>query len=315
MAGPPPLDLILGLAFGAGALAFFSPCSVAMLPAYLAYFLGGATRPGEESPRALTVAANGGGPRWVAPASALSFVAAGTLLLFALVNSLRQNTLGFARSEVAFSLSGLVLFAVGIATLAYGLNKGVRFGEVREGLLRGLVIGAVTSLGIATVLGSLGLSVLGGASFIQAYLPGVVVATAVVIIALGSLMILGRSPSLIPAVRAPRGRGYLSFYTLGLGYALVSTGCNLPVFLLVVGLALQAAAASWVSAFLVLLAYTGGSSLVLILLTTYLAVAHRSTFPWLSRILPYAERVGGGVVVAMGAYILWYDYTFVLARP
>ncbi|MGH8112177.1 MAG: cytochrome c biogenesis CcdA family protein, partial [Rhodanobacteraceae bacterium] len=54
----PPL-LILGLALIGGAASFFSPCSIAITPAFLAYLTAG-TRPGEDRrvvPRALMLAA------------------------------------------------------------------------------------------------------------------------------------------------------------------------------------------------------------------------------------------------------------------
>lgn len=315
MADPIPLGAILGLSFGAGVLAFFSPCSIAMLPTYIAYQLGvkGRAR-GEELPLATPAAANGGGRQGVLPLAVLLFVAAGISLLVALINSLRENVIGFDRSQLALSAFGLGAFVAGIGVLASGLRRGVRMGDLQEGLLRGAALGAVTTAGLTTVFASLGLAIVGGASVIQTFLPEVVLATAVVIVAIGVLVALGRRPTLIPAIRAPLGRGYLSSYALGIGYALVSTGCNLPIFLLVVGLALQASVGSLWSGLATFLVYTAGNGLVLVLLTTYVAVAHRSALPWLRRALPYVERGSGLVMAAMGVYILWYDYANVL-RP
>ncbi len=315
MADVVPLWTLLGLAFGAGVLAFFSPCSIAMLPTYVAYQLGmrGTTRvPG--APLGTPAVANGGAPPGVLPAAVLLFVIAGVALLTALVNSLRENTLGFDPSQLALSLLGLATFVGGIGVLAYGIHKGAGLTDLREGLVRGVALGVVTTAGLTTVLALLGIAIVAGASAIQAFLPEVVVATAVVIVAIGVLVALGRRPTLIPGVRAPRGRGYFSSYSLGIGYALVSTGCNLPIFLLVVGLALQATVASPWSGLATFLVYTTGNALVLVLLMTYVAVAHRSAMPWLRRALPYIERGSGLVMAAMGLYILWYDYTNVL-RP
>jgi cytochrome c biogenesis protein CcdA len=309
MADPTSLDFLLALAFGAGILGFFSPCAVAMLPAYLAYFLGKrASPPGV--PLGREGAADGGGLPWAVAAAALALAAGGALLLTALVNSVRLGDASLAPSQAILSTSGLALFVVGIALFAYGHTRGQGFRPLWDGAVRGLRVGAITTGGLATVFALLGLLVLGGASAVQRYLPEVVLATAGAVVVLGILMLLGRSPSFIPALRAPGGRSYFSFYAFGMAYALVSTGCNLPVFLLVVGLSLQAATTAVGGTLLVFLAYTGGSALVMVLVSIYLAMAHRATVPWLGRLLPYLHRVSGAAVLAMGLYILWYDLTF-----
>ncbi len=308
-----PLELLLGLAFGAGVLGFFSPCSVAMLPAYISYHIGAGAREVATANGSPAGTAADGGPPWrVVPIVVGLMAASGILLLAAVVNSLVQGVVGVDPSQVPLVLSaaGLMATAFGMAVVAGRGGSG--FGQVRGGLSRGLAVGTLSTAGLTTVYGALGAAILAGSSLARSYLPEVAFGTAAAMVVLGLSAAVGRPLSMLPPLRAPRVRGSLFPYLLGVAYGLVSAGCNLPIFLLVAGIALQAAVSMPAAGLLIFLAYAGGNALVLVPLSAYVAVAHRTTLPRVRGLTPYLERGAGLAIVAMGLYILWYDLTFVL---
>jgi cytochrome c-type biogenesis protein len=104
------IDAPIAFAFAAGLVATVNPCGFAMLPAYLAYFLGAenpdeAAAPGGSLPRALLVGAT---------------VSAGLLVVFAAAGSLLSAGIRSFIDYVPWValLIGLGLVALGIAMLA-----------------------------------------------------------------------------------------------------------------------------------------------------------------------------------------------------
>ncbi len=296
--------VLLLAAFSAGLVTFFSPCATALLPAYLSYYLAGASgepHEGQERPSRLL----GGG---------LTGAILGVGLLVA---GLVDRVLSFgdrATVDTGLAVAGAFsLVAGGYVTweAARNLDPVARV-ALRARIARGLLVGGVASLGMTTIYLAIGLAFNLGLSRVPGALPWIAFGSALVIVALGVLLLLGRNPgSFVPKLRAPGGRGLTTFYLFGIGYALIASGCFLPVFALVVGAALAVGAGDAVQ---VMLAYAGGSALIFLMVSASAGAAESLVFHTLRAWRRHAYRVAGVVVIAMGAYVLWYDWTYLLSR-
>jgi cytochrome c biogenesis protein CcdA len=271
-------------AFAAGVLSFFAPCSVAMLPAYISYYL---RREGEEEPTRPDARA------------VLLLALALALLAGALVEYDQVNN-GFARLSalpVALLLGGLAC-AGGSAWLAQ-----------RGGMARPLLLGGLTALGILAVFALLGLPFVALAhalSFEQ--LSDLVLAMAALLVLLGLLGLAGKDLGFALPVRAPRRRTPLGFLLFGVAYGIVSMGCTLPLFLLgAVGPLLRSSDAA--TALLGALAYGMGMAGVMLITTFSLAVGRGLTQQRLRGAVPWMKRASNVVLVLAGSYIAWYDWT------
>ncbi len=297
--------VLLAAAFSAGVVTIFSPCASALLPAYLGYYLAsGAPDPGPDEDTRPSGLMIGG----------LSGAIAGVGLLVA---ALVDRILSFGDRgafDTGMALAGALLVAVG-GYLAWETARTldtVARTNLRARIMRGLLFGGVASLGIATVYMSIGLAFNLGLSRIPGVLPWIAFGSAVVVVALGALMLTGRNPaSFLPGLRAPKGRGLRAFYLFGIGYALIASGCFLPVFALVVGAALALGPGD---AAQVMVAYAAGSAVVLLMLSASAGAAEGLVFRALRTWRRHVYRVAGSVVIVAGAYVLWYDWTFLLSR-
>jgi cytochrome c biogenesis protein CcdA len=164
-------EILLPAAFLAGVVTFFSPCSIALLPAYISYYLG---RPAETG----AVPRVSDAPRKGLLRSILLAVAGGILLTFGFVRPFIE-VLG-----ANFEYGAVEFAAIGIGTAilvasAYRVGQrleGVPQAEVdtlRSGVLRGVGFGLTTTLGFFTVFVLVGILVILGAAAIATVLPQV----------------------------------------------------------------------------------------------------------------------------------------------
>ncbi len=222
--------VLLAVAFATGVATFFSPCSVALVPAYVAWFVG---------------------------------------------------------------LDGSEAEGAG----AGGVRAGVRFGVASAGgiLAVFLLFGALV-LGLRAVAGGTPAGV-GEAARTLA------VGVGVVLVVLGGLMLVDRSPSVSLPLRAPRERTVSGMVGFGAVFALGSLGCSLPLFLAV---SAQALSAGPVGGVLTFLAYGLGVAVLMLAVAVLLTVARERTEAWVREAVPRVRVASGVLLVAAGGYVLWY---------
>jgi cytochrome c biogenesis protein CcdA len=127
----------------------------------------------------------------------------------------------------------------------------------------------------------------------------------VLLIAMGLALLVGWEP----AFRGPhleRGgnsRAIRSMAVFGVSYAVASIGCSLPIFIGVMSTNFGQSVGHGLSYFL---AFALGFGLLITALTVALALAHQSIVRHLRRVLPYVNRIAGGLLVLTGTYIAWY---------
>ena len=305
-------EVLLPAAFLAGVVTFFSPCSVALLPAYISYYLG---RPGETE----VISRASEGSRKGLLRSIFIAVLGGVLLTYGFVRPFIE-VLG---ANFEYGLFEFVAIGVGTTILVVSAYRvGHYLDEIprdevdtlRSGVLRGVAFGLATTTGFFTLFVLVGILVILGATAITEVLPQVAFVMAAFLLIIGALMFTDVNVSFIPRVVAPRGRGFISFYAFGIGYAAISAGCLLPVFGAILVNVVTATATGDVALSLGILAsYGAGMGTLMVVFSTYVAVTKQASIQYLRRIMPAVKKISGVIVIAMAAFILWYDWTFFLA--
>lgn len=171
---------------------------------------------------------------------------------------------------------------------------------------RALGATAAMTLGVVVVFAGFGTLAVSVASTIQRYLPYATVAIGVVLLLLGLWMLAGRRvglPISAGARWAPTARiGSMVGY--GAGFALASLSCTVGPFLAVTAGAARAGSAR--DASLVYLAYAAGFALIVGALAVSVALASSALLDRMRRIVHYVNRIGGAILVVVGAYVAYY---------
>lgn len=285
------------VAFAAGILSFFAPCSVAMLPAFISYYLG---RPsGRRTDSGDEDGPEKGGKKNVVFAVLLAI--AGVVLFAVGFSEVIDVGAGLAQ----ISITQILLFTAGtLSIVAAGLMSSP--GRARQGGKLGLVV----ALGIFAVFLLIGLPFFGILQLIsfeaQVY---IVLAVAAVLILLGVAGLYGKDPlSFTMPFKAPQKRDTASFFAFGVFYGLVAMSCNLPLFL-VAALGPLVQDADPVTALLALGAYGAGMGLLMIALSVGVALSREAIQKKLTAAVPKVQFVGNILLILAGAYIIWYDLT------
>ncbi|MET8763188.1 cytochrome c biogenesis protein CcdA [Lentzea sp. NPDC004782] len=165
----------------------------------------------------------------------------------------------------------------------------------RDNTGRAVSSGLVMTAGFVTFFGLFGLVLTPIATTLKRYLPFVTVVIGLAMLAIGVLLLLGRELYLrLPKVQAAP-KSLWSMYGYGIAFAIASLSCTIGPFLVLVGASLE-------SGFIAFVAYALGMGLVV----TALAVAGSLLAPRIRKLLPHVGRIGGVVLVVMGAYVTYY---------
>lgn len=169
----------------------------------------------------------------------------------------------------------------------------------------GLIVGLVLSAGFMLVFGLAGIVLGAGMRAVVQIVPWLALAMGAAFVLLGAWLVAGRHVSMpMPGVELGGGSGYASLFLFGVGYAIGSLSCTLPVFLLVVGAAMTTG--SVVETVAVFLTYGLGMATILMLLCLGTAsfrevIAHR-----VRRARGHLERASGVLLLLGGGYVLYY---------
>jgi cytochrome c-type biogenesis protein len=180
--------------------------------------------------------------------------------------------------------------------------------DAQAGLSRALAVGLAVSVGFAATFAAIGLVVSHLTSSVYEWAPFVSVVIGVVLALLGVYLLTGRELKVaLPRLDAGgRTTGVTSMVGYGVSYAVVSLGCTLPLFLVQVAGTFRRE--SWLSGLAVFGAYGLGFTVMLIALTVAVALARRSLVAGLRRLLPFVQRISGGLLLLAGAYVAWYGW-------
>lgn len=169
----------------------------------------------------------------------------------------------------------------------------------------GVQLGGLAASGFFVLFLGIGFAVSQiGTRFLGPYLRWISIGIGITILVLGVLMILGKFPSLHPRLRARRTHTPMAFFTFGIGYGLASLGCTLPIFLSTLLASLASGGAG--GAFLVLIAYAAGMSLVMVSVTTALSVSEGAARTYIRKIVPLVQRASAGLMALAGGVVIYF---------
>lgn len=219
---------------------------------------------------------------------------------------MQTSTLGFALA------AGLVaaLNPCGFAMLPSYLTLVVLgSGEQRSrsvAAVRAVLATAAMAVGFLAVFAAFGLIIAPLASQVRRYLPIVTIVIGAGLVALGVWMLSGREITvLLPKPRrgAPTS-GLPSMFGYGLAYALASLSCTIGPFFAVTASTFRTG--SMLQGVLAYLAYATGMTIVVGILAGGIALAGPGVAGRARELLPYVNRIGGGLVLLVGLYIGYY---------
>jgi cytochrome c-type biogenesis protein len=199
-------------------------------------------------------------------------------------------------------------FAMLPAYLSYFLGMEDRSKDAQAGVMRALRVGLAVSVGFMVVFFAMGVLFSTFTQSIGEHLPWVTIIIGVGIAVLGVAMLRGFEPilSLPKLQKGTKGRELPSMFLFGVSYAVSSLACSIGLFTTVVATTFtRQSVAEGVIAFLV---YALGMALVLMVLTLAIALAKQGLVRSMRRVLPFVNRVAGGLLVVAGAYLVYYGW-------
>lgn len=176
---------------------------------------------------------------------------------------------------------------------------------------RAVQLALLATLGFLAVFGPVGVLLSIGGRWLVRFFPYSSLVMGGALLLLGVTLLVSRRRltfGLSERVRLRRSRSAFGVFLFGVGYAIASLGCTLPIFLVVVGSALSTAGA--LSGVVQLVNYAAGMGVVLAAVSVSAALAQGALVTRLRRLLPYVETAGGVFLVAAGVYLVYYWYTF-----
>jgi cytochrome c biogenesis protein CcdA len=201
-------------------------------------------------------------------------------------------------------------FAMLPAYLAYFLGVEGGDGDLRASVSRSLNVALSVSAGLLLVFAIAGLALHQLGAAVYDWAPWATIVVGAVLLVLGISMLFGYEPGIsLPKLdRGGRTRGAGSMFVFGLSYAVASLSCALPIFLsAVVGTFRREDAVSSAATFV---AFSTGTTLVLVALTVSLGMARRGLLARLRQVMPYVARISGALLVIAGIYLAhfgWYE--------
>jgi cytochrome c biogenesis protein CcdA len=171
---------------------------------------------------------------------------------------------------------------------------------------------AVMALGFVAVFGTFGLLAVSVASTVQRYLPYVTVLIGIVLVTLGVWLLVGRELRMLIPNPIARGTHWAptahlwSMLGYGVAYAIASLSCTIGPFLAVT--AAGSRGGNVLDGLWIYLAYAAGFALVVGALAIAVALASTALVDHIRRILPYINRISGGLLVVVGLYVSYYGF-------
>jgi cytochrome c biogenesis protein CcdA len=177
--------------------------------------------------------------------------------------------------------------------------------DARASVARALAVAIAVTVGFATSYALLGLVVSRLTDGVYDVAPWVSVLIGLALVSFGVALLAGYAPNLrTPHLdKGGRTRGFGSMVLFGVSYAVASLGCTLGLFLGVMSTNFGRGFASGVAYFS---AFAAGFFLVVASLTVAIALAEHSLVRTVRRVLPFVNRIAGGLLVLTGAYVAYY---------
>ncbi|MBU2008559.1 MAG: cytochrome c biogenesis CcdA family protein [Chloroflexi bacterium] len=222
-----------------------------------------------------------------------------------LLQTFVQNLpVGYAFGAGVLASVSVCGFPLLVAYVGYYLEGGERR------LLRALGLGLLATLGFAVLFSVAGIVLhYAGQSLTQAF-PWLGVVAGVGLIGVGIWHLRGKLLGFTSPLQLPKGRGPLAFFLFGLVYGVVSLGCSLPIFLVLVGWAFSSQGA--VGGLREFISYGLGMGSVIVVVSLASALAKEAIIRRLRSLLPWMRWITGLVLIVAGVYIVYQEVSYAL---
>jgi cytochrome c biogenesis protein CcdA len=186
-----------------------------------------------------------------------------------------------------------------------GVDQGGGSADARVNVSRALVVGASVAAGFGATFAVIGFVVSHLSTEAYRIAPWISVVIGAFLVLFG-LALLGGAQIVVRLPHLDKGGrtgSFGSMFLFGMSYAIASLGCTLPLLLSYLSTLFGRSLLSGAAYFL---AYVVGFAVVLTSLTVSLALARQGVVRGLRRVLPYVDRIAGGLLVIAGLYVVWY---------
>ena len=182
--------------------------------------------------------------------------------------------------------------------------------NIGRNIFRGLVVGLTLTVGFVLFFGTVGLltSTIVSQGAIQSRLSWATFVIGILMVPLGIAMLFGYEPKLlVPRLnKGGTSRQLPSIFLFGVSFAVVSLGCTAPLFFTTVVGSFESRNL-WEGT-LVFLAYAGGMSLIVMILTLATALGRNEIATSMRKVLPYVSKISGGFLVLAGGFLILYGW-------
>ena len=175
-------------------------------------------------------------------------------------------------------------------------------------VVRAVTGGLVCTLGLMTLYSVIGVLASGLGVVLSSVIPTVSLVAGLLMIAMGAATLLHVNLPFIQVGASPsRRQGLVGLYLFGLVYGVAGVGCSAPVFISVFFYALSGGVLNGVLTFLV---YGLGMGIPLIVTSVLVARAKDVMIGRISRATERLQRLSGFVLVAVGIYLIYYNFVY-----
>jgi cytochrome c biogenesis protein CcdA len=184
-------------------------------------------------------------------------------------------------------------------------------------LAKGALIGLLVTAAFIAVFGLVGLAISAIGIGVAKLLPWIAVSSGVLIMGIGVAKIFGKMlhmniPSPTGFIHISGGNtinkkksSFVSFFLFGIGYAIASLSCTLPIFLLVVFQGLSAGGIGEGS--IVFLAYALGMGGVMTVISFAINLSNQTFIRWLRKLTPKMNFITSILLIMAGSYLIYYN--------
>jgi cytochrome c-type biogenesis protein len=173
---------------------------------------------------------------------------------------------------------------------------------------RALLLAAMATLGFVVLFAAVGLVIGAGGRALAAVFPVGGLLVGLLLVAGGAWLCLTGQQVGVLAASGALGRLELgdtrSLFLFGVGYAVCSLSCTLPVFLVVAGTALASGGVAAAAVDFVGYALGMGAMLTLVILGA--AFFHAAVTRWTRALAPYVHRTAAAFLLGAGIFIVHY---------
>ena len=220
-------------------------------------------------------------------------------------------SLAFSAGMISFiNPCGFALLPVYITY--YFKNEGLEKTALPRRIFAGLILGLMVSLGfvftfslIGTIINYIGRGLLRYVGWFDLFIGVLLIFIGLIFLFnLNEKINLNKLTNLGEKLKSNKLKNRdASFFFYGIGFALASLGCTLPIFMLVVTAAIKGS--GFFNGILIFLIYAAGMSFFMILFTLAVAFSKTIIEKILKKWMPYIYKFGAVIVIIAGAYLIY----------